>query len=70
MLELLTFIGNLNLGIFIVLWTSAIILVIFISLLLVFVSQMNKETININKKVKILIDALSEKKIKLGEDDI
>jgi hypothetical protein len=31
---------------------------------------MNKETININKKVKILIDALSEKKIKLGEDDI
>jgi len=62
MLELLTFIGNLNLGIFIVLWTSTIILVIFISLLLVFVSQMNKETIKINKKVKILIDALSEKK--------
>jgi hypothetical protein len=70
MLELLTFIGNLNLGIFIALWTSTIILVIFISLLLVFVSQMNKETIKINKKVKILIDALSEKKIKLGEDDI
>ena len=70
MLELLTFIGNLNLGIFIVLWTSTIILVIFISLLLVFVSQMNKETIKINKKVKLLIDALSEKKIKLGEDDI
>ena len=70
MLELLTFIGNLNLGIFIALWTSTIILVIFISLLLVFVSQMNKETIKINKKVKLLIDALSEKKIKLGEDDI
>ncbi len=61
MVELLAFIGNLNLGIFIVLWTSTIILVIFISLLLVFVSQMNKETIKINKKVKILIDALSEK---------
>ena len=62
MVELLTFIGNLNLGIFIALWTSTIILVIFISLLLVFVSQMNKETIKINKKVKILIDTLSEKK--------
>ena len=70
MLELLTFIGSLNLGSFIALWTSTIILVIFISLLLVFVSQMNKETIKINKKVKLLIDALSEKKIKLGEDDI
>ena len=70
MVELLTFIGSMNLGIFIVLWTSTIILVIFISLLLVFVSQMNKETIKINKKVKILIDALSEKKTKLGEDDI
>ena len=70
MVELLTFIGSMNLGSFIVLWTSTIILVIFISLLLVFVSQMNKETIKINKKVKILIDALSEKKTKLGEDDI
>ena len=63
-------IPDLNLGIFIVLWTSTIILLIFITLLLVFVSQMNKETIKINKKVKLLIDALSEKKIKLGEDDI
>ena len=62
MVELLTFIGSLNLGIFIALWTSTIILVIFISMLLVFVSQMNKETIKIYKKVKILIDALSEKK--------
>ena len=61
MVELLTFIGSLNLGIFIVLWTSTIILLIFITLLFVFVSQMNKKTININKKVKILIDALSEK---------
>jgi len=61
MVELLTFIGSLNLGIFIVLWTSTIILLIFITLLFVFVSQMNKKTININKKVKILIEALSEK---------
>ncbi len=61
MVELLTFIGSLNLGIFIVLWTSTIILLIFITLLLVFVSQMNKETLKINKKVKILIEALSEK---------
>ena len=64
MAELLTFIGNLNLGIFIVIWTSTIFLVIFFILLLVFVSQMNKETIKINKKVKILIEALSEQKIK------
>ncbi len=61
MVEFLTFIGSLNLGIFIVLWTSTIILLIFITLLLVFVSQMNKETLKINKKVKILIEALSEK---------
>jgi uncharacterized membrane protein len=61
MVELLTFIGSLNLGIFIVLWTSTIILLIFITLLFVFVSQMNKKTIKINKKVKILIEALSEK---------
>ena len=70
MVELLTFIGSLNFGIFIVIWTSTIFLVIFISLLLFFVSQMNKETIKINKKVKILIEALSEKKLKLGDDDI
>lgn len=64
MAELLIFIGNLNLGIFIVIWTSTIFLGIFFILLLVFVSQMNKETIKINKKVKILIEALSEQKIK------
>ena len=61
MVELLTFIGSLNLGTFIVIWTSTIFLVIFISLLLISVSQMNKETIKISKKVKILIEELSEK---------
>ena len=61
MAELLTFIGSLNLGTFIVIWTSTIFLVIFISLLLFSVRQMNKETIKISKKVKILIEALSEK---------
>ena len=61
MVELLTFIGNLNLGTFIVIWTSTIFLVIFISLLLFSVSQMNKEAIKIRKKVGILIERLSEK---------
>ena len=70
MVELLTFIGSLNLGTFIVIWMSTIFLVIFISLLLISVSQMNKETIKISKKVKILIGELSEKKLKLGNDDI
>jgi hypothetical protein len=31
---------------------------------------MNKETFKISKKVKILIEELSEKKIKIGDDDI
>jgi hypothetical protein len=70
MVELLTFIGSLNLGTFIVIWTSTIFLVIFISLLLISVSQMNKESIKISKKVKILIEELSEKKVKIGDDDI
>jgi hypothetical protein len=61
MVALLTFIGNLNLGTFIVIWTSAIFLVIFIFLLLISVSQMNKETIKISKKIEILIEGLSEK---------
>jgi hypothetical protein len=61
MVELLTFIGNLNLGTFIVIWTSTIFLVIFISLLLFSVSQMDKETIKIRKKVGILIEGLLEK---------
>jgi len=63
MIELLNFIGSLNLWTFIVIWTSTIFLVIFISLLLFCVSQMNKETIKISQKVKILIEGLSEKKI-------
>jgi hypothetical protein len=62
MVELLNFIGSLNLWTFIVIWTSTIILVIFISLLLFSVSQINKETIKISEKVKILIEALSKKK--------
>lgn len=70
MVEFLTFIGSLNLGTFIVIWTSTIFLVIFISLLLVYVSQMNKETTRLSKKVKILIEELSEKKLKLGDDDL
>ena len=61
MVELLTFIGNLNLGTFIVIWTSTIFLVIFFSLLLFSVSQINKETIKISEKVKILIEELSKK---------
>ena len=70
MVEFMTFIGSLNLGTFIVIWTSTIFLVIFISLLLVYVSQMNKETIRLSKKVKILIEELSGKKLKLGDDDL
>jgi hypothetical protein len=61
MAELLTFIGNLNLGTFIVIWTSTIFIVIYISLLLLSVSQMNKETKKIRKKVGILMQRLSEK---------
>jgi hypothetical protein len=70
MLELLTYIGSLNLGTFIVIWTSTIFLVIFISLLLFTITQINKETIKISKKVEILIEAHSEKELKLGDDDI
>ena len=70
MVELLDFIGSLNLGTFIVIWTSTIFFVIFISLLLVSVSQISKEAIKTSKKVKILLEALSEKTLKLGDDDI
>ena len=70
MVELLTFIGSLNLGTFIVIWTSTIFLLIFISLLLLSVSQMNKETIKISEKVNILIEEISDKKLVLGDDDI
>ena len=69
MIELLSFIGRLNLGTFILIWTSTIFFVIFISLLLISVSQINKETIIISKKVKILIEALSEKTSTLGDND-
>ena len=69
MVDLINFIGNLNLGTFIVIWTSTIFSVIFIILLLFSVSQMNKETIKKCKKVKILIEGLSEK-LNLGNDDI
>ena len=69
MIELLNFIGSLNLGTFILIWTSTIFFVIFISLLLISVSQINKETIKISKKVKILIEAISEKTSTLGDND-
>jgi len=69
MIELLNFIGRLNLGTFILIWTSTIFFVIFISLLLISVSQINKETIIISKKVKILIEALAEKTSTLGDND-
>ena len=62
MVDFLTFIGSLNLGTFIVIWTSTIFLVIIISLLLFFVRQMNKETIKISTKVKNLIEEFSEKR--------
>ena len=69
MIELLNFIGRLNLGTFILIWTATIFFVIFISLLLISVSQINKETIIISKKIKILIEALSEKTSTLGDND-
>jgi hypothetical protein len=64
MVELMTFIGNLNLGTFIVLWTSTILFVICVSLLLFYIRQMNKEANTIRKKVKILTAGLSEEKNK------
>ena len=70
MIELLTFIGKLNLGTFIVLWTSTIILVILVSLLLFYIGQMNREAIKISNRLKMLIAELSEKELKLDNDDI
>ncbi len=70
MVELLVFIGSLNLGTFIVIWTSTIFLIIFVSLLLFSITQINKETMKISKKVKVLIEVLSEKNLKLEDDDI
>jgi len=69
MIELLNFIGRLNLGTFILIWTATIFFVIFISLLLISVNQINKETIIISKKIEILIEALSEKTSTLGDND-
>ena len=51
MSELLKFIGSLNLWTFIVIWTSTIFLVIFISLLLIYVSQMNVTYQYINRVI-------------------
>ena len=70
MIELLTFIGKLNLGTFIVLWTSTIILLILVSLLLFYIGQMNREAIKISNRLKMLIAELSEKELKLDNDDI
>jgi hypothetical protein len=64
MAELMTFIGNLNLGTFIVLWTSTIILVICVSLLLFYIRQINREANTISKKAKLLILKISEEKNK------
>ena len=69
MAELLNFIGSLNLWTFIVVWTSTIFLIILFSLLLFSVSHLNKETIKLSEKVKILIEELSKKKLKLGNHD-
>jgi hypothetical protein len=69
MIELFNFIGRLNLGTFILIWTATIFFLIFISLLLISVSQINKEAMIISKKVEILIEALSEKTSTLGDND-
>lgn len=61
MIELLTFIGNLNLGTFILIWTSTIFLIIFIILLLFSVLQMKKEAAKINNKIREIIALLAEK---------
>jgi hypothetical protein len=61
MIELLTFIGNLNLGTFILLWTSTIFLIIFIALLLFSVLQMKKEATKISNKIREIIALLAEK---------
>ena len=61
MIELLTFIGNLNLGTFILIWTSTIFIVIFIVLLLFSVLQMKKEATKISKKIREITALLAEK---------
>ena len=69
MSELLSFIGNLNLATFIVIWTYTVFIVILILLLLFSVNQMNRETNQLGKKVKKLLAEVSEKKLKFGNDD-
>ena len=69
MAELLTFIGNLNLAAFIVIWTYTIFIIILIPLLLFSVNQMNQDTNLLGKKVKKLLAEVSEKKLKFGNDD-
>jgi hypothetical protein len=70
MAELMNFIGNLNLGTFIALWTSTICLVLFVFFLSFSVNHVNKEIIEIRKKVSVLVEELSKKQLKLGDDDI
>ena len=70
MVEVLTFIGKLNLGTFIVLWTSTIILIILVSLLLYYIGQMNREAIKISNRLKMLIAELSDKEFMFDNDDI
>jgi hypothetical protein len=61
MIELLTFIGNLNLGTFILIWTSTIFIIVFIVLLLFSVLQMKKEATKISKKLREITALLAEK---------
>ena len=61
MIELLTFIGNLNLGTFILIWTATIFIIIFIVLLLFSVLQMKKEATKITKKIREITALLAEK---------
>jgi hypothetical protein len=70
MAELMTFIGNLNLGTFIILWTSTIILIILVSLLLVSVGQVKREATMVSNRVKKLVAEFSEQELKLGNDSI
>lgn len=61
MVELISFIGDLNFGTFILIWTFTVFLVIFIILLLFSVLQMRKEATKINLKIKKIIALLAEK---------
>ncbi len=63
MRELLTFIGRLDFATFIVIWTLIISLQIFFSLLLFSIHQLRKEAVEMNNRLKKLIDLLSDKKV-------